>query len=33
MQDVYRVAYKGCRIYLKLQIVNEYAVVISFKKE
>jgi MqsR (Motility quorum-sensing regulator) toxin of toxin-antitoxin system len=33
MQDVYRVAYKDCRIYLKLQIVNDCAVVTSFKKE
>jgi len=34
MQDVYRITYGSCRIYLKLQIgKDEWAVVISFKEE
>jgi hypothetical protein len=33
MQDVYRITYKNQRIYLKLQIANDWAVVISFKEE
>jgi hypothetical protein len=33
MQDVYRVTYKNQRIYLKLQVANGWAVVISFKEE
>ena len=32
MQDVYRITYRECRIYLKLQ-VNVNAVVISFKEQ
>lgn len=33
MQDVYRITYKSQRIYLKLQVANDWAVVISFKEE
>ena len=33
MQDVYRITYKNKRIYLKLQVANGWAVVISFKEE
>jgi hypothetical protein len=33
MQDVYRIAYEKRRIYLKLQVANDRAVVISFKGE
>ena len=33
MQDVYRITYKNQRIYLKLQVANDWAVVISFKEE
>jgi hypothetical protein len=33
MQDVYRITYKTHRIYLKLQVANDWAVVISFKEE
>jgi len=34
MQDVYRIAYQGRRIYLKLQVSKEnWAVVVSFKEE
>jgi len=33
MQDVYRIMYKSQRIYLKLQVANDWAVVISFKEE
>lgn len=33
MQDVYRITYKNQRIYLKLQVANGWAVVISFKEE
>jgi motility quorum-sensing regulator / GCU-specific mRNA interferase toxin len=32
-QDVYRIALGGNRIYLKLQIQNEEAVIVSFKQE
>ena len=33
MQDVYRITYQGRRLYLKLQVVNGWAAVISFKAE
>lgn len=33
MQDVYRITYESQPIYLKLQICNKQAVVISFKAE
>jgi hypothetical protein len=33
MQDVYRVTYEKQGIYLKLQVANDWAVVISFKEE
>lgn len=33
MQDVYRVAYQGERIYLKLQVHRDWAIVVSFKEE
>jgi hypothetical protein len=33
MQDVYRITYEGQPIYLKLQICDEKAVVISFKAD
>jgi hypothetical protein len=33
MQDVYRITYRNQRIYLKLQVANDWAVVISFKAE
>ncbi len=33
MQDVYRITYEKQRIYLKLQVANDWAVVISFKEE
>lgn len=33
MQDVYRITYESRRIYLKLQVVNDWATVISFKEE
>ena len=33
MQDVYRITYQGRRIYLKLQVVGDWANVISFKEE
>ena len=33
MQDVYRITYQGRRIYLKLQVANDCAVVISVKEE
>jgi hypothetical protein len=33
MQDVYRITYKRQPIYLKLQVANDWAVVISFKEE
>ena len=33
MQDVYRITYEGHHIYLKLQVENDWAAVISFKKE
>lgn len=33
MQDVYRITYRSHRVYLKLQIANGRAVVISFKEE
>jgi hypothetical protein len=33
MQDVYRITYQDRRIYLKLQVVGDWANVISFKEE
>jgi len=33
MQDVYRITYEGQRLYVKLQIIDEVAIVISFKED
>jgi hypothetical protein len=33
MQDVYKLRYEGQRIYIKLQIRNDRAVVVSFKED
>ncbi len=33
MQDVYRITYQQKRIYLKLQVVGEWAVIVTFKQE